>query len=298
MATYITAGDIGQAWLRAYEALQDAPRRQLVNLAVDVADPLTEDVGIRAALEQHLAFMRARSSRGSWQSVHTVANTIFPISLYNPGRTDSAARFFANAQMADRARHGRYSGWGTYIGRLIDYQLPGGTRVNQLENMLRVLRGDRNWADLYEAPLTYPTETSADPDSAIVDVDAPVVGPGDRRRRGGPCLAHISITALDGRLHLAAQYRRHSYVARAYGNFLGLARLLNFLAIESQHQVGGMLIVGTHAEIEEGVVGCSDLIVSARDAQGRLQPIEVSNRPLGASWKDLELPKNALGVAP
>lgn len=296
MATYVTAGDIGQAWLRAYEALLDAPRHQLINLAVDIADPLTEDLGVRTALERHLALMRARSSRGSWQSVHTVANTIFPISLYNPGRADSAARFFANAQMADRARHGRHSGWGTYIGRLIDYQLPGGTRVNQLENMLRVLRGDRNWADLYEAPLTYPTETSTE--RAATCVDAPVVGPGDRRRRGAPCLAHISITALDGRLHLTAQYRRHSYVARAYGNFLGLARLLNFLAVESGRQVGGMLVVGTHAEIEEGVIGCTDLMTSAIGAQSQLRPVEVANRPLGASWKDLELPKDALGAAP
>jgi hypothetical protein len=293
VSTFIAAGDIGQGWLRAYKALSDAPQRQLINMAVDIAEPLTEDLGIRAALERHLALLRDRSTRGSWQSVHTVANTIFPISLYNPGRPDSATQFFANAQMADRARHGRYRSWGTYIGRLIDYQLPGGTRINQLESMLRVLQGERNWADLYEAPLTYPGETSADP--YLGGLDAPIIGPGDRRRRGGPCLAHISITALDGRLHLTAQYRRHSYIARAYGNFLGLARLLNFLAEESCYQVGGMLVVGTHAEIEESA-GSSDLLISAESAQGNMHSIEVANRPLGASWKDLELPAKAPGV--
>lgn len=288
MSTYIAARDIGQAWLSAFEMLLQAPERQLVNLAVDITDPMTEDLGVRSALECHLAWLRDTSAPGPWQSVHTVANTIFPISLYTPGGDDSADRFFSNARTADRARsQGRRSQWGTYIGRLIDYETPGGIRVNQLENMLRVLRGDRRWADLYEAPVTYPGETTADAETPCADMT--VIGPGDRRRRGGPCLAHVSITAVDGRLHLTAQYRRHSYVARAYGNFLGLARLLNFLAAESGYQVGGMLVVGTHAEIEQAR-GSSELLAAAQAAQGNVRSVETSNRPLGASWKDLELP--------
>lgn len=295
MSRFIAARDIGQAWLSAFEALQEAPGRQLVNLAVDITDPLAEDRCVRSALERHLAWLRDTSAKGSWQSVHTVANTIFPISLYTPGGPDSADRFFSIASTADRARsRGRLSQWGTYIGRLIDYETPGGTRVNQLENMLRLLRGDRHWADLYEAPLTYPGETTAD--SGDLSADMTVINPGDRRRRGGPCLAHVSITAVDRRLHLTAQYRRHSYVARAYGNFLGLARLLNFLAVESGHQVGGMLVVGTHAEIEHAA-GSHQLLEAARIAQGEVCPIETSNRPLGASWKDLELPPRTLDVA-
>lgn len=295
MSTIITATDIGQAWLRAYRALLAAPRRQLVNLAVDIADPLSEDLGIRSALERNLATLRDGPAKGPWQSVHTVANTIFPVSLYTPGQPDSAARFFSHALLADRARHGRRSGWGTYIGRLIDYGMPDGSRVNQLENMLRILRGDRHWADLYEAPLTYPGETTADPHPHPYSGDMPVISPGDRRRRGGPCLAHISITAVDGQLHLTAQYRRHSYVARAYGNFLGLARVLNFLAVESGHEVGSMLVVGTHAELEDGQGGNS-LLSAAEFAQGDVRPIETSNRPLGASWKDLELPQRTPGA--
>jgi hypothetical protein len=109
---------------------------------------------------------------------------------------------------------------------------------------------------------------------------------------GGPCLAHVSLTSVDGYLHLTALYRRHYYLARAYGNFLGLARLLNFLAQESGRQVGQMLVVGTHAQIEPGpsVVVLNALADAATEAQGTVHPIEVATRPLGASWRDLDLP--------
>jgi hypothetical protein len=295
LATYIDANNIGEAWLQAYRALMSAPGHNLVNLAVNIQDPLVEDLGVRSALEQDLARLRTTKPSLTWHSVHTVANTIFPISLYHPHLPDAASRFFEQSLAGSRTRRGRNSGWGTYIGRLVAYELSNGDQINQLERMLRLLREERHWADLYEAPLTYPGETSgvAEP----VSTDMHVIGPGDRRRRGGPCLAHLSLTAVDGRLHLTAQYRRHSYVARAYGNFVGLARLLNFLAHESGNELGAIYVIGTHAEIEN-VPGRYELLEAATAAQGQLASIETSSRPLGASWRDLDLPALNIGGVP
>jgi hypothetical protein len=290
MSTYVNAENIGAAWLLAYQALMRAKGNQLTNLAVSINDPLKEDVGVRSALEHELARLRIASPDSPWHSVHTVANTIFPISLYHPDLADAASRFFMHSIAASRTRRGRKQGWGTYIGRLVDYKGPEGTPINQLDNILRLLRGERHWSDLYEAPLTYPGETIGD--AASTSADLHLIGPGDRRRRGGPCLAHISLTAIDGQLHLTAQYRRHSYVGRAYGNFLGLARLLNFLAHESDREVGGMLVVGTHAEAESKARR-TDLLEAATAAQGEVRPIETSSRRLGASWRDLDLPSPA-----
>jgi hypothetical protein len=287
VSTYVTADNIGAAWLLAYQALMQARGRQLVNLAVSIDNPLSEDVGIRSALEHTLARLLQDSPKSPWHSVHTVANTIFPISLYHPNLPEAANRFFMHSIDASRARRGRRQGWGTYIGRLVDYEGRDGARVNQLDTMLRLLREKRQWADIYETPLTYACETSGE--SASANADLHLIGPGDRRRRGGPCLAHISLTANDGSLHLTAQYRRHSYIGRAYGNFLGLARLLNFLAHESGREVGGMLVVGTHAEVE-GIAERANLLEAATRAQGQVQPIETFSRPLGASWRDLDLP--------
>jgi hypothetical protein len=264
-----------------------APGRTLVNLAVNIGNPLMEDIGVRAALERDLARLRAAKSGTIWHSVHTVANTIFPISLYQPHLPDAASRFFDLSLAGSQARRGKNKGWGTYIGRLVAYQEPGGGRVNQLDRMLRLLREPRHWADLYEAPLSYPGETLTADGPASADMH--VIGPGDKRRRGGPCLAHLSLTAASGKLHLTAQYRRHSYVARAYGNFVGLARLLNFLAHESGHDVGTIFVIGTHAEIEN-VPGRVELLEAATAATGHQRPIETSSRPLGATWSDLDLP--------
>ncbi|WP_153342008.1 thymidylate synthase family protein [Nocardia aurantia] len=288
MATHIEARDIGDAWLQAARALVDAPGRTLVNLAVSIADPLHEDLGVRRELEYALAGLARDKPADPVYSVHTVANTIFPISLYNPAHEQSAQLFFDRARDTARLHHhGRHNEWGTYFGRLVAYPDPGGGEVNQLERFLAVLAEDRKWADRYEAPLTLPGETVE-----AICADALVIGPQDRRSRGGPCLAHVSFTVLDGMLHLTALYRRHYYLARAYGNFLGLARLQHFLATESGRDVGGMLVVGTHAQLETGNLAHNKkLLERAGDAQGDIHQIEVSTRRLGASWADLELPE-------
>jgi hypothetical protein len=292
MSIFVSAGNIGDAWLQAYRALLGASRRQIVNLAVSIAQPLHEDLGVRGALEQTLAELALRNRENAWHSVHTVANTIFPISLYRPDQRDAVKRFFDRAGTVSQLHHKRRHEWGTYIGRLIQYDQPNGTPVNQLERFLTLLNGDTNWAYIYEAPLAYVGETSEPTATDVAASDLQLIGPHDRRTRGGPCLAHLSLTSVDGHLHMTALYRRHSYLARAYGNFLGLARLLNFLAHESGRQAGHLLVVGTHAEIEHGapVAVLDSLSNAATEAQGAVYPIEVAARPFGASWRDLELP--------
>ncbi|MGW4368127.1 hypothetical protein ACWEKT_21045 [Nocardia takedensis] len=297
MATFIEAGDIGDAWLQAAQALIAARGRQLVHLAVSIAEPWNEDRGIRGELELALAQHAKRNRGQKVHSVHTVANTIFPISMYNPAHADSAKLFFERARTASRLHAGHKNEWGTYFGRLVAYPHPNdGTETNQLEKFLEVLAEDKNWTDRYEAPLTLPGEAAANPPatdvSAGVTADALVIGPEDRRVRGGPCLAHLSFTSLDGALHLTALYRNHYYLTRAYGNFLGLARLQHFLANESGRQVGGLFVIGTHAKLEDGSMETHrQLLARAERARGDIHRIETSTRPLGSAWSDLELPR-------
>jgi hypothetical protein len=80
-----------------------------------------------------------------------------------------------------------------------------------------------------------------------------VFAPGRRSTRGFPCLSHISVTLVEETLHMSAVYRNHDFMGRAYGNYLGLGRVLHFLSTESGYSVGELLCVSTHAAVEIGL---------------------------------------------
>lgn len=298
MSHFVREADIGSAWLSALGVINDSAG-SAVNLVVTISDPLCEDLGVRVAIENTLAELKAegRKEFANVQSMHTVANTIFPVSLYRPEADGAAERFLENAVRSEEARSHLPPAkrqWGTYIGRLVRYPARDGGYTNQLAEMLQQLRAQRHWSDLYEMPLVVPDDehevlwdTTYNATGALTHGDARL----DARMRGGPCLAHLSGTLENGRLSLVTLYRRHSYLARAYGNFLGLGRLLAFLAHESGHDVGELMVVASHAVVD-GPHG-RQLHQRAVDACGDKSRIETSSRPLGASWSDLELPSIA-----
>ncbi|WHP18930.1 hypothetical protein [Cellulomonas sp. ES6] len=288
MSTHVDAGNIGDAWLGAYSAL--ATTGELVNLTVTIADPLHEDVGIRRTIEARLAEESRRKRDFRAQTMHTVANTIFPIGLYRPERPGAVQRFYERVEAIEGARrHSRKTGWGTYIGRLVSYPSPDGKPTNQLAQVLDVLCAERNYKNRYEMPIIAP------------DRDGPVGGSGGSAvlqggrgtaapARGGPCLAHISLSSLHGAVSMVALYRNHTYEDRAYGNFLGLARLLSFLATESGQAVGELMVVASHADAI--LPRRKELLRAASSVAGETRPIELSARPLGAPMSDLAMPES------
>lgn len=296
MPVFVQAVDIGSAWLSAYQELEATG--DAVNLAVSIAEPLREDLGVRRAIENQLVKERhGRSNLFSRpQSMHTVANTIFPIGLYRPG-PQGAQRFMANVRIGEKQRSSdRNRDWGTYIGRLTAYPAPAGGTTNQLQSILDNLNRGVEYKDRYEIPVLVPDQDAgAGPDcatAAVLHGDTSV----DRFRPvGGPCLAHVSLTSFQRRLSMVALYRSHLYEVRAYGNFLGLARLLAFLARESNRQVGELLVVTGHAWAGLGSSARSELIAQARAHAGQVVDIETHARPLGASTRDLDLPREPRG---
>src|SRR5215212_3941190 len=134
MAIFINAAHIGDAWLQAYAELQGTGQAE--NLSVAIAEPLQEDLGVRRAIEAQLVDLRTRGADAAFarvQSMHTVANTIFPLGLYRPGSPESAERFMASVFRSEELRsRSRNRGWGTYIGRLVAYPAPGGGTTNQM----------------------------------------------------------------------------------------------------------------------------------------------------------------------
>lgn len=292
MAVFVRGSDIGSSWLAAYEQLQRTGHA--VNLAVAIEKPLFEDVGVRRAVEAELVRCREHTDHHAFrrpQSMHTVANTIFPVGLYRPDREGAAARFFENALRVERQRAtARKRQWGTYIGRLVAYPSPNGATTNQLLTALQVLNRDRNYKNRYELPVVAPQDQTDDvTGGALLHGDSAT----DRfRAQGGPCLAHLSFSSVDGRLSMTALYRAHAYEVRAYGNFLGLARLLAFMAAESGREVGELLVVASHAWADSPAR--AQLFKAAQVASGDVTGIETHARPLGVGVHDLDLPSSTL----
>jgi hypothetical protein len=53
-----------------------------------------------------------------------------------------------------------------------------------------------------------------------------------------------------GLVHLTALYRNHTFLSHAYGNYLGLGRLLAFICAETDTCPGELVSVSTHADAE------------------------------------------------
>lgn len=296
MSLHVDGDNLADAWVNAYDALSAQPGRQTVHLTVTIGRPNLEVLGVRQAVDRAVATLRAQGKTAFNKSVHTVANTIFPISLYREGRPDA---FYEAALSGQSGRQGSVTSWGpkagTYIGRLLNYPTYKGTIDNQLARMLRNLDAEKNYQDFYEISLL--CECSEAELSSGVATSASTFVPGsDNSHRGGQCLSHVSLTrSPDGALSMAALYRHQTYLTRAYGNFLGLARLLHFLAHESSKDlhVGELMIVASHAEIESDArAGAPDLLAACRQSLDD-EPVEIEwqNRPFGAKWSDLDLPE-------
>ena len=249
MSTAVVGRNLSEAWLSAFELLL-SDGGEAVNLAVTIADPAAEDLGVRQSLD---AFLEARRSKGrprhGVERVSTVANTIFPQSLYRPGlRENARAHLYGLTHDARRVSRRRNRS-DTYFGRLVAWPGDEG-QFNQLERAITRLsseheRGRRN-GNAYELGLVHARDEFLAGSMAMY-------GPGlDNRIIGFPCLSHISLSLSRGTVHMTALYRNHELVRRAYGNYLGLARLLAFIARESGWEMGEIMCISSHATAEIG----------------------------------------------
>jgi thymidylate synthase len=297
MSRHVGGPNIASAWVAAFDALAASKGHEIVNLTVTIDDPGSELIGVRQQIDRQVAELRATGRRGFDKSVHTVANTIFPVSLYRAGRPDS---FYEAVRTGQSRRDGSITSWGpnagTYAGRLVAYPTYNRGELNQLKRIIDYLDAGTTYRDRYEISLTCEAsdEDLAQPLPSPVASASTFVPGYDNATRGGQCLSHISLNVTDDRLSMTALYRHQTFVSRAYGNFLGLARLQHFLVQEAQKplRVGELMVVASHAEIEGSATARSDELLQSCRAHlaDESVPIEWQARRFGSSWSDLELP--------
>jgi hypothetical protein len=277
---------VSEAWLLSLERTAEAPDGQAVHVVSTVTEPGLEIGAVRRVLDDALEAAEA-------QPVETVAETIFPASLYpDPGidwspmlpRTerdalDAAAESLYGAynDMLPLLRTVKANRSGTYFSRMITWpgKEPGG--VNQLAARIARLRAEHTAGR--QTHNTLDIDAAAD---ALADAEdlrgIQVYAATDRRTRGFPCLTHVDLTLHRGRLHATAVYRHQYLIDKAYGNLLGLSWLLQFLCQQTGYQLGELVVHATLADAQGRSRGLA-IARDARDALSFVTPTTSRRRP-------------------
>lgn len=233
----IEGANLSIAWIQALEAMLGLPGRSAVNFCVRVgADaPELEDARIRAIADR---FLRD----GGLQSVASIRNTIFPLAWARRIVEPSELAEFYREQYETIRRFPKNRA-GTYFGRVVAYPMGRANHedpFDQLTDLVDKLRAEsavkaggrraRKLSSRYQINIWKPG-------------DIP-------NGRGFPCLAHIAFHLVDGRLHLLAQYRNQYLIERAYGNYLGLAQLQQYVAAAVGLTAGELTVIAGHASLD------------------------------------------------
>jgi len=228
-----------EAWLDATEHLLRAGPQ--LNLVLSIASPSLERAGERA---RRLADTFS-ASEGA-QPLHTVAETIFPGWEYR--RRGLRGVFETYAQEYEELKRGAGSRWGTYAHRIVSRQGPDGETIYPLKNLIDKMRDERGqqrrgtYRSCYELGIA----------DGAYEIPLYSVAKDRTRRRGLPCLSHLSFKLLDDAVHLTALYRSHDYRTKTLGNLLGLARLQACVAQEVGAAIGTLVVHSTYAYVDGG----------------------------------------------
>jgi hypothetical protein len=221
--------DCASAWREAVRRVDAQPGHEAYNVIVDVNDPTANATSNDSRVAVVNNFL---STCG--KSVETVANTIFPASLYYRHGAPKFFEVFQDNVIRKVRRSERWSGY--YFERMIDFPLSAGTSSNQLWEIVQRMRNpDVRARNKFELSLFDP----------VRDVD--------NSPYGGQCLSFLSFKIVprpERTLTLTAMYRNHFYVEKLLGNLIGLGRLMAFVGKETDLRVGPLTVVSTHAQID------------------------------------------------
>lgn len=216
------------AWIDALKHLERKNWR-LRNLIIQVTNPSAFNDVI------HQKVVNFARSNNILTPKH-VAYTIFPHNIYRAKKSANELFVAYNRRggFYERIkRRSRKIRWGTYFKRMTHYKT-NSKIINQLKEII-------------EAINTRERISKATYTIIIQNLGKETIQP-----RGAPCLNFL-IVQLEPKpkktLGILCIYRNQDYLERAYGNFLGLCNLLNFLANETNSVPGPLTCVVSHAYV-------------------------------------------------
>lgn len=203
--------NISNAWIRVLEYIVENPGNEICPLILSITD-FKENKDIRKELDASL-------SSNKLAPIQTVSETIFPKSLYLYCKKDREALYNEYSKNLVRIKKIDPSNRnGTYFGRLTEFDGID-NKINQIEIIISSLQEDskNNRRSKLQASIFNP---EIDHTNAMY--------------QGFPCLQHVTFykTKNDG-LVLNSFYAIQHLYRRAYGNWLGLINLGEFVARET-----------------------------------------------------------------
>lgn len=177
-----------------------------------------------------------------------VAYTIFPYGFY---LNRNSEKFYKNYwRFYKHTRKSKHRGWGTYFERMIRY--PGGGK--EVDQLGKIINSINRSGRIFRAAYT---------------MIIPIPGSENIKMRGAPCLNYLAVRtepSSAGRIiNLLAVYRNHDFLERAYGNYLGLCKLLEYIVIETGSNIGKVTCMSSHAFVGNFKVDLKDLIYNDID---------------------------------
>lgn len=216
--------NLSRAWARAFMHIIDNPGKEISPLLVTLTGLTNglpeEEPAIREALDDCL-------SSKEKQKVHTVANTIFPSSTWKRSKGDRKILFEKYLKTLPRykKRERNKNRRGIYFERLIAFG-SGPENGNQLEYIISKYKLNPSYRrSMFQASIF-------DPERDHVS----------SAQLAFPCLQHVSFVPQNKEktLTLNAFYATQQIFEKAYGNYLGLCRLGDFMAGEMGLTLGRM----------------------------------------------------------
>jgi len=204
--------NLSHAWSRAFLHVIENSGKEISPLLITLTGfnngiP-NEDQAIRYALDNCLKI-------NNEQSVNTVANTIFPASYWRSKNRNKLFDTYLKILPRIKALAPNKNHRGLYFERLIAFGSESNP-INQLEHIISMYKsrpGVRR--SMFQASIFDPAQ---DHNSTA--------------QLAFPCLQHVSFVPQKNSLIMNAFYATQQLFNKAYGNYLGLCRLGDFMAHE------------------------------------------------------------------
>lgn len=228
-----------EVWFEALKHLRNQAEGNIeYNLILEVSKPSLNNRKqkmIRASLDKLL------TNSELTYPVHTVSETIFPAFEYKKYGINGFLKNYPD-DVFPLIKPNRGNSKGTYAYRIVRGLNHKKESCNPLELLLTKLKSQL----AIKAKIRCAYEISLD------EVETIPINQNDNTTRGFPCLSHLSFKLSRNReeLHLTALYRSHSYIEKALGNLLGLARLQKCVADEVGVSVGTLVCHSTYAVLD------------------------------------------------